>query len=95
MKRLLVLCQYLAPQETSCEYLTLEAQLLGRYVPKGVAVEGDDNILVVDCGKQRLLKFSHGGDLIAAVGTFGDGPGQFNKPTNVCINSVNGIGVCG
>ncbi len=38
-----------------------------------MAVDGDDNILVV--GYCRLLKFSRGGDLIAAVG---DGPEQFS-----------------
>ena len=54
------------------------------------AVDGDDNILVVDNGNHRLLKFSRGGDLIAAVGSCGDGPGQFNHPIGVCVNSVNG-----
>ena len=58
--------------------------------PRGVAVDGDDNILVVDYGNHRLLKFSRGGDLIAAVGSHGDGPGQFNNLICVCVNSVNG-----
>ncbi|XP_064384337.1 tripartite motif-containing protein 3-like [Halichondria panicea] len=58
--------------------------------PRVVAVDGDDNILVVDGGNHRLLKFSRGGDLIAAVGSHGDGPGQFNDPFGVCVNSVNG-----
>ena len=31
--------------------------------PRGVAVDGDDNILVVDSDNHRLLKFSRGGDL--------------------------------
>ncbi len=53
-------------------------------------MDGDDNILVVDAGNHRLLKFSRGGDLIAAVGSHGDGPGQFNNPIGVCVNSVNG-----
>ena len=59
--------------------------------PYGVAVDGDDNILVVDTGNCRLLKFSRGGDLIAAVGSRVDaGPGQLNFPHGVCVNSVNG-----
>ncbi len=53
--------------------------------PYGVAVDGDGNILVV--GYCRLLKFSRGGDLIAAVG---DGPEQFSYPHGVCVNSFNG-----
>ncbi len=58
--------------------------------PCGVAVDSDDNILVVNSGNGGLLKFSRGGDLIAAVGSHGDGPGQFNYPRGVCVNSVNG-----
>ncbi len=58
--------------------------------PRGVAVDDDDNILVVDAGNHRLLKFSRGGDLIAAVGSHGYGPGQFSVPLGVCVNSVNG-----
>ena len=58
--------------------------------PTGLAVDNEENILVVDGGNCRLLKFSRGGDLIAAVGSRGDGPGQFKWPFGVCVNSVNG-----
>ena len=58
--------------------------------PHGVAVDSEDNILVADSGNYRLLKFSRGGDLTAAVGSEGDGPGQFEWPVSVCVNSVNG-----
>ncbi len=63
--------------------------------PRGVAVDGDDNILVVDAGNYRLLKFSRGGDLIAAVGSHGDNPGQFNFPTAWCLcQQCQWEGVC-
>ncbi len=55
--------------------------------PCGVTVDGDDNILVVNRGNHRLLKFFPRGDLIAAVS---DGPGLFSDPCAVCVNSVNG-----
>ena len=57
---------------------------------RGVAVDSEDNILVVDAGNYQLLKLSQGGDLIAAVGSEGYGPGQFKGPVGVCINGVNG-----
>ncbi|XP_064385508.1 tripartite motif-containing protein 2-like [Halichondria panicea] len=59
-------------------------------VGKCVGVDRDDNILVVDSGNYRLLKFSRRGDLIAAVGSHGDGPGQFNYLISVYVNSING-----
>ena len=57
---------------------------------RGVAVDSEDNILVVDTGNYRLLKFLRGGDLIAAIGSWGKSPGQFEWPNGVCVNSVNG-----
>ena len=48
-----------------------------------------DNILVVDTGNHRLLKFSQVRDLTATIGSKGDGLGQFMGPYDVCINSVN------
>ena len=69
---------------------TLDTRGTAMKNPQGVAVDGDDNILVVDAGNHRLLKFSREGDLIAAIGSHGDGPGQFNDPMGVCVNSVNG-----
>ena len=62
----------------------------GMKVPNGVAVDSEDNILVVDAGNYRLLKFSRRGDLIAAVGSKGVGPEQFMWPVGVCVNSING-----
>ncbi|XP_064384347.1 RING finger protein nhl-1-like [Halichondria panicea] len=73
---------------TGHELQTLDTR--GTAIPRDVAVDGDDNILVVDAGNHRLLKFSREGDLIAAVGSHGDGAGQFNNPIGVCVNSVNG-----
>ena len=57
---------------------------------RGVALDGEDNILVVDRGNHRLLKFSREGDVIAALGSHSDGPIQFSAPYGVCVNSVNG-----
>ncbi len=51
-----------------------------------MAVDGEDNILVVDAGICRLFKFSRGGDPIAAVGSHGDGLGQFKSPCGVSVN---------
>ncbi len=58
--------------------------------PFGVAVDSKANILVVDSGNSRLLKFSWEGNLITAVGSYGDGRGQYNEPFGMCVNSVNG-----
>ena len=56
----------------------------------GVTVDSKDNILAIDVGNCRLLKFSPKGDLTAAVGSKGNGPGQFTWPMGIHVNDSIG-----
>ena len=56
--------------------------------PRGVAVDGMGNILVVD-EKCRIQKFTAEGQFLAAVGTRGSGPLQFSNPTSIAYNAKN------
>ena len=58
--------------------------------PDGVTVDGSDNILVVDSGNHRIQKFTAEGEFVTTVGTKGDGPLQFNLPTNIRIHPQSG-----
>ncbi len=58
--------------------------------PRGVAVDGEDNILVVDRGNRRLLKFSRGGVVIGPAVDIRGKNGQVAGPDGVCVSSVNG-----
>ena len=63
--------------------------------PDGITVDGSDNILVVDSGNHRIQKFTAEGEFITTVGTKGDGPLQFNLPTNIRIHPQTGnVYVC-
>ncbi len=80
-----------SPTGNKLRTLDTQGTAVGRMSqPRSVAVDGDDNILVMNFDNCQLLKFSRGGDLIAAVGSRGDGPGQLKHPLGVCVNSVNG-----
>ena len=57
--------------------------------PRGVAVNVDDDILVVDEGNHRIQKFTSNGQFIAAVGSIGNKPLQFNYPTGISVNPNN------
>ena len=83
-------CVYIfGPKEV--QTINLQGTVVGKMKdPRGVAVDHEDNILVVDAGNHRLLKFSQGGDLIASVGGKGDDPGQFMNPFGLCVNKKNG-----
>ena len=52
--------------------------------PCGVAMDGEGNILVVDC---RIQKFTVEGQFLAVVGTKGSGRLQFNYPWDIAISN--------
>ena len=56
--------------------------------PRGVAVDGDDNILVVD-GTHSVKKFTLDGEFVQAVGQEGGSPLEFKRPTGVAIHPHN------
>ena len=60
------------------------------YYPSGVAVDGEDNILVADCQNHRIQKFTSKGQFLTSVGTKGSGPLQFHSPIDIALNaSIN------
>eukprot|EP00731_Ephydatia_muelleri_P028665 Em0020g309a len=72
------------------EVLVVESGLSKFNDPDGITVDGSDNILVVDSGNHRVQKFTAEGEFITTVGTKGDGPLQFNRPTNIKIHPQTG-----
>ena len=61
--------------------------------PRGVAVNNDGVLFVTDVGSHRLLKLSCDGTLLKAAGGWGKGPGQFDHPHGITLNS-NKLFVC-
>ena len=57
------------------------------YTPRGITVDSEGNILVVDAGNHGIQKFTTTGDFLTAVGTKGIGPVQFYVPSDVAFNN--------
>lgn len=57
--------------------------------PRGVAVDGDRNILVVDYWNNRIQKFTSRGEFLMAVGTKGKRPLQFLNPTGIAFSTIS------
>ena len=58
--------------------------------PAGVAVTRDRNVLVVDSGNHRIIKFSADGQFCTAVGGIkGCNPLQFSEPRGIAVNKSN------
>ena len=57
--------------------------------PRGVAVDGEGNILVADSENHCIQKFTAEGQFLTAVGTKGSGPLQFYQVQDIAINTSN------
>ena len=55
--------------------------------PRGVAVDGEGNILTVDPSSHSIQRFTEGCKFLAAVGTKGKGPLQFSGPLGIAFNT--------
>ena len=59
--------------------------------PKGVAVDTDGNVYVVESYHDYLLVYNRNGDLLLPIGGTGSGIGQFYLPTSVWTDASNRI----
>ena len=57
--------------------------------PRGVTVDDDGNILVVERGNHRIQKFRADGKFLTAVGQRGNKHLEFSEPIGVTINHRN------
>lgn len=58
---------------------------------KGVAVDGEGDIYVVESYYDHLLIFNRSGALLLGIGGNGNDPGKFNLPTGVWVDSRNRV----
>lgn len=59
--------------------------------PKGVAVDSDENVYVVEGYHDHLLIFDKSGRYLLPIGGEGDAPGQFRLPTGIWIDQDNRV----
>ncbi len=61
----------------------------GLYGPRKIAIGPDDSIYVVDSGRNRIVKFSPHGQVLATWGSGGSGNGQFKGLSSVAVDPIN------
>ena len=59
--------------------------------PKGIAVDSEDHLYVVDAAFQNVQIFNAEGQLLLVFGTGGWGPGYFTLPAGITIDSDDKI----
>jgi DNA-binding beta-propeller fold protein YncE len=61
----------------------------GFYGPRRITIGPDDSVYVVDSGRNRIVKFSSDGQVLASWGSEGSGDGQFKGLSSVAIDPMN------
>jgi len=61
----------------------------GLYGPRKIAIGPDDSVYVVDSGRNRIVKFSPDGQVLASLGSEGSGDGRFRGVSSVAVDSIN------
>jgi len=56
-----------------------------------IAVDSEENIFVLDGGNCRIQKFDRDGNYIQTIGRRGQGPGEFENPSEILFDSENNI----
>lgn len=60
------------------------------YRIRGMAVDDDGNIYVVDMSNFRVQIFDRNGKYVKTIGRSGQGPGEFEQPSKMRINNASG-----
>lgn len=63
----------------------------GFYGPRGIAVDVQGNILVVDTGNERVQRFAPDGTFIAQYGSYGADEGQFVEPVGIGVDAQGSV----
>jgi len=58
---------------------------------RGIQVDDDGNIFVLDRGNYRIQKFDKEGNYLQTIGKKGQGPGEFEAPLSFFIDTQNNI----
>jgi len=61
--------------------------------PRGVAVDRQGNVYVVDTGNQRVVEFSQDGKQIRVIGGPGQDPGRFQEPVAAVVSPNDNLAV--
>ena len=59
--------------------------------PRGIAINSNDEIYIVDSNNNRIQKFSNTGGFLDKFGSAGTGDSQFDSPNGIAINSTGYI----
>ncbi|MFC1504707.1 NHL repeat-containing protein, partial [Spirochaetota bacterium] len=80
-------------QKFSPDYIFMQSWI-GLYVPRGIAVGGDNRVYVANTGGNSIHIFDTEGNRVTEIGRKGTGPLEFIEPIGITVHSDGNIYVC-
>ena len=59
--------------------------------PEDMAIDKDGNFYVTDTGADWIMKFDQNFNFISEFGSVGDGPGEFDHPHGIGVDSLGNL----
>ena len=60
-------------------------------MPWSITIDDKDNVWVADWRNHRIQKLTLEGDFLASLGSSGDLPGQFSKPSDIAVDGEGDV----
>ena len=70
-----------------------QADPLGFFGPRGVAVDAQGNVYITDTGNKRVVVTNNDGTYLYQWGAAGSAPGQFNEPIGIAVDGDGTVAV--
>ncbi len=68
-----------------------EANPLGFFGPRGIALDAQGLVYIADTGNKRIVVTDNNGNFLYQFGSAGSEPGQFNEPTGVALDGQGNL----
>jgi uncharacterized protein (TIGR03663 family) len=72
-------------------YDPVSSSSFGLWGPRGIAVDSEGRVLVVDTGNKRIAIYDADGKFLSQFGGAGTDPGQFDEPVGIALDALGNL----
>jgi len=72
-------------------YDPVSSSSFGLWGPRGIAIDSQGHVLVVDTGNKRIAMYDADGNFLSQFGGGGTDPGQFDEPVGIALDAQGNL----